>query len=161
MRGLWLKSSQSPDKYLVDLSYILLSAQSGAQGLHSLRRHCLIGIRIPIINLRRSSDRLRLIMVIPQHIRRCLFSNKGPNFFSFNLHLQNILQGDLLAKHVKHEWPLLSLWQSSGDFRFNIYFMKICDMNFVMTMVQMNSHHLVNSMLKLISLGKIGWGRCN
>ena len=40
--------------------------------LCSLRRHCVIGTGIPIINLRRSSDRLRFIMGIPLPV------NNGP-----------------------------------------------------------------------------------
>ena len=43
------------------------------QGLYSLRR-ILISIGIPIINLRRSSDRLRFIMGIPTPVRRRLLS---------------------------------------------------------------------------------------
>ena len=43
-------------------------------GLYSLRRRRLIGIGIPIINPRRSSDRLRFIMGIPIPVRRRLFS---------------------------------------------------------------------------------------
>ena len=43
-------------------------------GLYSLRRRRLISIGIPIINLRRSSDRLRFIM-IPIPIRRRLLSD--------------------------------------------------------------------------------------
>ena len=39
-------------------------------GLYSLRRRCLISIGIPIINLRRSSDRLRFITGIPISVRR-------------------------------------------------------------------------------------------
>ena len=42
------------------------------KGLHALRRHRLIGIGIPIINLRRSPDRLRFIMGISISVR--LFS---------------------------------------------------------------------------------------
>ena len=45
-----------------------------SQGLYSLRRRRLMGIGIPIINLRRSDDRLRFIMGIPLLIRRCLLS---------------------------------------------------------------------------------------
>ena len=48
------------------------------QGLYSLRRHRHISIGIPIINLRRSSDRLRFIMGIPIPIRRRLLSAKRP-----------------------------------------------------------------------------------
>ena len=40
------------------------------QGLYSLRRHCLIGISIPIMNLRQSSDRLRFIMGILIPVRQ-------------------------------------------------------------------------------------------
>ena len=43
-------------------------------GLYSLRRRHLSGIGIPIINLRRSDDRLRFIMGIPILIRRRLLS---------------------------------------------------------------------------------------
>ena len=44
------------------------------QGLYSLRRRRLTGIWIPMINLRRSDDRLRFIMGIPLLIRRRLVS---------------------------------------------------------------------------------------
>ena len=44
------------------------------QGLYSLRRRRLISIGIPIINLRRSWDRLRFIMGIPIPVRRRLLS---------------------------------------------------------------------------------------
>ena len=47
-------------------------------GLYSLRRRCLISIGIPIINLRRSSDRLRFIMGIPIPIRLRLLSELRP-----------------------------------------------------------------------------------
>ena len=43
-------------------------------GLYSLRRRRLTGIGIPIINLRRSDDRLRFIIGIPILIRRRLLS---------------------------------------------------------------------------------------
>ena len=43
-------------------------------GLYSLRRRRLTGIGIPIINLRRSDDRLRFMMGIHILIRRRLFS---------------------------------------------------------------------------------------
>ena len=46
-------------------------------GLYSLRRRHLISIGIPIINLRRSSDRLRFIIGIPILVR-CLLSEKRP-----------------------------------------------------------------------------------
>ena len=44
------------------------------QGLYSLRIRRLISMGIPIINLRRSSDRLRFIMGIPIPVRRRLLS---------------------------------------------------------------------------------------
>ena len=47
-------------------------------GLYSLRKHRLISIGIPIINLRRSSDRLRFIMGIPIPVRRRLLSEYSP-----------------------------------------------------------------------------------
>ena len=49
------------------------------QGLYSLRRRRLINIGIPIINLRRSSDRLRFIMGIPIPVRRRLLSEEAQN----------------------------------------------------------------------------------
>ena len=42
--------------------------------IYSLRRHRPIGVGIPIINLRRSLDRLRYIMGIPIPVRRRLYS---------------------------------------------------------------------------------------
>ena len=53
-------------------------AYRGIQGLYSLRRRRLISIGIPIINLRRSSDRLRLIIGIPIPVRRRLLSESRP-----------------------------------------------------------------------------------
>ena len=47
-------------------------------GLFLLRGHRFIGIRIPIINLRRSSDRLRFKMGIPIPVRLFFFANRGP-----------------------------------------------------------------------------------
>ena len=44
------------------------------QGLYSLRRRRLTGIGIPMVNLRRSDDRLRFIKGIPILIRRRLLS---------------------------------------------------------------------------------------
>ena len=49
-------------------------SQKWYQGLYSLRRRRLMGIGIPMINLRRSDDRLRFIMGIPILIRRHLLS---------------------------------------------------------------------------------------
>ena len=47
-------------------------------GLYSLRRRRLMGIGIPMINLRRSDGCLRFIMGIPILIRRCLLSEERP-----------------------------------------------------------------------------------
>ena len=41
-------------------------------GLYSLKMHCLMGMGIPIINLRQSEDCCRFIMSIPIPIRQCL-----------------------------------------------------------------------------------------
>ena len=49
-------------------------SQIFSQGLYSLKRRRLTGIGIPIINLRRSDDRLRFIMGTPILIRRRLLS---------------------------------------------------------------------------------------
>ena len=56
-----------------------LVRSSGDLGLYSLRRRRLISIGIPIVNLRRSSDRLRFIMGIPIPVRRRLLVNRGPD----------------------------------------------------------------------------------
>ena len=56
-------------------------------GIHTLRRHGLIGIGIPVINLRQWSDRLRFIMWIPMPVRRRLWGNRGTGC----LHLRGLL----------------------------------------------------------------------
>ena len=48
------------------------------QGRYSLRIHRLVGIGIPIINLRRLSDRLRFIMRIAIPVRLCFLMNRVP-----------------------------------------------------------------------------------
>ena len=48
------------------------------RGLHSLKRHRLTGIGIPIINLRRSDDRTGFITRIPIPIKRCILSDQKP-----------------------------------------------------------------------------------
>ena len=57
-----------------NLSNGIFTIENIYQGLYSLRRRRLTGIGIPIINLRRSDDRLRFIMGIPILIRRRLLS---------------------------------------------------------------------------------------
>ena len=85
-------------------------------GLYSLRRHCLISIGIPIINLRRSIDRLRFIMGIPLPIRQRLFSEqrpwKGTNDISTVISTD--ISKDLKALHlrVKNSPGLVPLFQS-------------------------------------------------
>ena len=49
---------------------------------YTLRRHCFIGVGIPIINLRRSSDLLRLIMGILIPVRRRLLSEEAQGYFT-------------------------------------------------------------------------------
>ena len=51
------------------------------QGLSVKRRYKCINIGISIINLRRSSDRRRFIMVISIPIRRRLLEYRGPGYF--------------------------------------------------------------------------------
>ena len=55
-----------------DMSHVLTLLWIMLLDFYSLRRHRLTGIGIPIINLRRSDDRLRFIMGIPILIRRRL-----------------------------------------------------------------------------------------
>ena len=59
---------------LVDLCHLFSQI---LQGLHSLRRHHLIGIGIPIVNLRRSPERFSFIIGIPIPIRRRSFTGTG------------------------------------------------------------------------------------
>ena len=73
--------SRTNNKFWHDLDYELINRfRNGPlplthhQGLYSLRRRRLISIGNPIINLRRSSDRLRFIMGIPIPVRRRLLS---------------------------------------------------------------------------------------
>ena len=64
-------------------------------GLYSLRRRRLTGIGIPILNLRRSDDRLRFIMGIPILIRRRLLSEQRPRYCcSYCPRGQQVLIGD-------------------------------------------------------------------
>ena len=67
-QGIIMYVSSKPDLCVINGSTATLL------GLYSLRRHCLIGIGIPIINLRQLSDCLRFIMGIPVSIRCCLYS---------------------------------------------------------------------------------------
>ena len=64
-------------KTLKDRDRFLMSAL----GLYSLRRRRLMGIGIPMINLRRSDDRLRFIMGIPLLIRRRLLREWRPRMW--------------------------------------------------------------------------------
>ena len=60
------------NSHTTEIGSILLGSKH--QGLYSLWRRRLISIGIPIINLRRSSDRLRFIVGIPIPVRRRLLS---------------------------------------------------------------------------------------
>ena len=68
----WLQNNHLITKCSAYLN-VKLSAKRHL-GLYSLRRCRLTGIGIPMINLRRSDDRLRFIMGIPILIRRHLLS---------------------------------------------------------------------------------------
>ena len=71
---LFSKTLVTRDVVKVDSVPIMTESYRKPQGLYSLRRRRLISIGIPIINLRRSSDRLRFIMGIPIPVRRRLLS---------------------------------------------------------------------------------------
>ena len=60
--------------YSFKIKYNFVWLRYVVPGLYSLRRRRLTGIGIPMINLRRSDDRLRFIIGIPILIRRCLLS---------------------------------------------------------------------------------------
>ena len=85
----WLLSSpclQNISRYVTDSSdaWLLMVTDGGPpwtrQGLYSLRRRRLTSIAIPMINLRRSDDRLGFIMGIPILIRRRLLSVYMPRW---------------------------------------------------------------------------------
>ena len=65
----------------LNLVYQHMRGSFTGQGLYSLRRRRLISIGIPIINMRRSSDRLRFIMGIPIPVRRRRLSEWRPWYF--------------------------------------------------------------------------------
>ena len=86
------KSHNASDKYpkvhhfiTEKCAHVHIPLQSGAfwdmrlLGLYSLRRRRLTGIDIPMINLRRSDDRLRFIMGITILIRRRLLNEEAQN----------------------------------------------------------------------------------
>ena len=76
LRSTWIHISTSSQKQFDTPKgqTVMTVVHSSPHGLYSLRRRRLISIGIPIINLRRSSDRLRFIMGIPIPVRRRLFS---------------------------------------------------------------------------------------
>ena len=59
----------SQGAYFVVFCFVYMIIPISPVGLYSLRRTRLIGIGIPMINMRRSSDRLRFIMRIPIPVR--------------------------------------------------------------------------------------------
>ena len=75
-------SSSNHSMAILHRSWQIMDRKLLVQGLCSLRRRRLISIGIPIINLRRSSDRLRFIMGIPIPIRGHLLSEKRPSYCS-------------------------------------------------------------------------------
>ena len=74
MGDLLLSFSQSISHEICIRVWCALYWRGYRLGLYSLRRHRLISIGIPIINLRWSSDRRRFIMGIPIPVRRRLLS---------------------------------------------------------------------------------------
>ena len=66
------------------------------QCLYSTSRHHIIGAGIPIINLRRSLDRLRFILGIPLPVRRRILSKSMPWF----------LMPLFLVKKFMRAWPI-------------------------------------------------------
>ena len=80
-------------------------------GLYSLRRHCLIIIGIPIINLRWSSDHVRLIMGIHIPIRQHLSSELSPWSVIGDLKLG--LCSTLLCGTVQSHHETIKLLQNS------------------------------------------------
>ena len=92
-------------------------------GLYSLRRRRLTGIGIPIINLRRSDDRLRFIMGIPILIRRHLLSEQRP-WWKFRQGPQSLYSLSSKTSYHQTLWslkalrfrltPFQSLWNLTG-----------------------------------------------
>ena len=60
--------------YILIVDALAILGACASAGPLFTKRHRIIGIGIPIINLRRSSDRLRFIMGIPIPVRRRLLS---------------------------------------------------------------------------------------
>ena len=76
----WVNNREAGDlrRYRAHYDVIVMVLVRGGfnkiQVLYSLKRHRLIGIGIPIINLRRSSDRIKFVFGIPIPVSRCLLS---------------------------------------------------------------------------------------
>ena len=76
----WAASCRTPRSFqLCPSTDITTSTCNSVLGFYSLRRHHVIGVEIPIINLRWSSHRLRFLMGV---------SNRGPTIllYMFNAH---------------------------------------------------------------------------
>ena len=84
--------------------YSLSDSTTHHQGLYSLRRRRLIGIGIPIINLRRSSDRLRFIMGIPIPVRRPILLT----WINFNPSTDKKPHGKYSVDDIIYPFPNLS-----------------------------------------------------
>ena len=90
------------------------------QGHYSMRRHHLIGLRIPIIYLRRSSDHLIFVMGISIPIRCCLFSELSPTTWLYQ-HLKkqgNVLNGTYL--------PIVFWTDCLPNSKFVLFVIKVC-----------------------------------
>ena len=107
--------------------YITVASQECliALGLYSLRRRHLISIGIPIINLRRSSDRLRFIMGIPIPVRRRLLSEQRPR--SLDGQVKFCITGPFFVDSTANPCILHNIWKISYQlsvwFILHFYFM--------------------------------------
>ena len=73
-------------------------------GLYSLKRRRLTGIVIPIINLRRSYDRLRFIIGITAPIRWCLLYGERSSTSKKNINTDGSLWCYVVASWVFIQW---------------------------------------------------------
>ena len=76
-------------------------------GLYSLRRRRLTGIGIPIINLRRSDNRFRLIMGIPILIRPRLLSEYRPRYVGIGIAFSHTVECPIAWWGHRNSWVLV------------------------------------------------------
>ena len=82
--NLWYRYNKTKHNETVFICYgVHCLSVARIQVLYSLRRHCLIGIGICFINLRRSSNHLKFIMGITRPVRLCRLVNRDPRWLSF------------------------------------------------------------------------------